>query len=67
MTHLYFPVKFNGNLRFFLCLNVSLSQANFLVPCEFEIERVRCTYNYVDWKFREVLEISKNIVSILDV
>ena len=40
MTPLYFPVQFNGNLRFFLYLEFSLSRNNFAASCEFEIERI---------------------------
>ena len=35
MTHLYFPVQFNGN---FFHLELPLSRTKFLVPCEFEVE-----------------------------
>ena len=35
MTCLQFPMQFNGNLRFFIYLKLSLL---FSVPCEFEIE-----------------------------
>ena len=40
MAPFYYTVQFNGNLRFFLYLEFSLSRNNFAISCEFEIERI---------------------------
>ena len=57
-TSLYLELKSQSlsvsyKLFFSFYLELSLSRTNFLVPCEFEIERVNCTYkNHIVCIFR---------------
>ena len=66
-TSLYLELKSQSlcvscNIFFSLYFEVSLSRTNFLVPCEFEIERVNCTHKQCPYQWQTVLTCSQVVL-----